>query len=402
MKFIFYIALCIVLPFYGLAQQLQLSTKINLTLSHSSINDAIKQIANKTGVSFSFTNDIFTEYQTVTYKKDDATLETILNDIFLSNHVEWLVYQNSIILRKEKMVKSEYHLKGKVVEAKNNKGIPFVSLALIKQNQGVLCNENGFFEMSVLENQINDSVEISSVGFVRQRLAIKELLQSTQTIISLQEKVETIDPVVVCARDYKTETLGNDAFFPMGNLYLDTHGQQTALFIENAKERSGEINNVSFYISKKGNAQAPFRIHIYKLDSLIHKPGGDLLNESFVVKPNVENGWCTVDVSKFHIRIPANGFFVAIEGVYPSVFIDQKDTAISFTNEGESDDFYETPSIVSYGQKIGYSKSRKGKSNTWHYSLSHTWFQLRKNNFAVMITADIRYFKKRKAGKTND
>ena len=145
MKSIFYIALCIVLPFHGLAQQLVLSTKINLTISHSSMNDAIKLIANKTGVSFSFTNDIFTENQTVTYKKDEATLETILNDVFRPNHIEWLVYQNSIILRKEKTIKSEYHLKGKVVEARTNKGIPFVSLALIKQNQGVLCNENGFF-----------------------------------------------------------------------------------------------------------------------------------------------------------------------------------------------------------------------------------------------------------------
>jgi len=400
MKPIFYIALSIVLPLHCLAQQLSLDMKININLVHCSMNEAIKQIANKTGVSFSFTDDIFTDNQLLTYKSDDTKLETVLNDVFQKNHIEWLVYQNNIILRKEKLIKSEYRIKGKVVESDKSKGIPFASLSLLKSNQGVICNEFGLFEISVLENHINDSIEISSVGFIKRRIAIKELLKSTQNTLSLTEKTETIDPVIVCARDYRTETLGNDAFFPMGTLYLDTHGQQTALFIENTKERTGEINSVEFYLSKKGNLAAPFRVHIYKLDSIGNKPGDDLLDESVVVKPKAENGWFTVDLSQFHLDIPAKGFFVAMEGVYPSVSIDRKDTAVIFTDD--SDDFDETPSIVSYGQKIGYSKSHKGKSNTWHYSLSHTWFQLRKNNFGVMITADIRYLKKRKTHKPND
>ena len=398
MKTIFNIALCIVLPFFGLAQQLSLDMKISINVSHSSLNDAIKQIAEKTGVSFSFTNDIFTENQIITYKADNVKLETVLNEVFQNHQIEWLQYQSNIILRKEKVLKSEYRIKGRVGEAFKNSPIPFASLSLLKVNQGVICNENGLFEITVSETQTSDSIEISSVGYNKQRIAVKDLLRSTQNNILLTEKAETIAPVIICARDYRTETVGNDGFFPMGTLYLDTHGQQTALFIENKKERSGEIHSVQMYLSKKGNIAAPLRIHIYKADSIGSKPTDDLLSEALIVKPTIQSGWMNVDLSKFHISIPKNGFFVAVEGVYPSVFVDVKDTANAF-NADDVDDFDETPSIVSYGQKIGYTKSRKGKSNTWHYSLSHTWFQLRKNNFGLMITADIRYLKKR---KTND
>jgi len=402
MKRAFYIVLCLVLPFCGLAQQVSLDTKISLDLTQSSINDVIKQIANKTAITFSFTNDIFKENILINYKRENIRLETVLQDIFQTNHIEWLVYQNNIILRKEKLIKSEYHIQGKVVEDDKNKGIPFASLSLIKNNQATICNENGFFEITVLENQTNDSIEIASVGYNRHRFSVKELLQSAYNTLSLTEKAETLDPIIVYARDYKTETLGNDAFFALGNLYLDTHGQQTAMFIENTKERQGEISNVRFYLSKKGNIGAPFRIHIYRADSVDNIPGDDLLIEPLIVKPKSEYGWYTVDVSQFHISIPSTGFFVAMEGIYPSVYSDRKDTTIQFDTEGETENFDDTPSIVSYGQKLGYSKSKKGKSNTWHYSLSHTWFQLRKNNFAVMITADIRYLKKRKSRKSND
>jgi hypothetical protein len=390
------------LPFFVLAQQLSLDTKISLDISQSSLDDAIKEITNKTAISFSFTNDIFTSPVTIQYKKENIKLETVLHDIFQVNHIEWLVYQNSIILRKGKEIKSEYKIQGIVVDALNNKAVSFASLSLVKYNQAVLCNENGFFEITVSENQINDSIELSSVGFTKHRYSVKELLQTTQNILLLHEKPELIDPVIICARNYKTETVGNDAFFALGNIYLDTHGQQTALYIENPKERSGEITNVCFYLSKKGNLTAPFRVHIYQIDSVGNKPGDDILNESLIVKPKAESGWFTVDLSQFHISIPQKGFYVAMEGVYPSVYSDPKDTSTVFKTEEETDDFNDTPSFVSYGQKLGYSKSKKGKSNTWHYSLSHTWFQLRKNNFGVMITADIRYFKKRRSSKIND
>lgn len=399
MKLIFTIVFCFVVPFAIMAQNTVSDKKISLSIEQKTMPEIIGYISKLSNINFSFTNDIFPDLSQFSYKATNQSLETILNDILLKNGIEWFVYNNNIILRKGKILKIEYRIKGSIIDAQKKTGIPYASIAIIKSGTGVFSNDNGLFELNVTTTSIYDSVEISSIGYFKKHIRIKDLLQTTQNTIELIEHIATIPAVDINARDYKTETTGNDAFIPMGTLYLDTHGQQTALFIENQKGRKGEIANVQFYLSKKGNALAPFRIHIYALDSMGSKPGQDLLTESFVVKPSTQWGWCTVDLSQMHIAIPAHGFFVAIEGVYPSIYTDKHDT--TQTEITENDDFDETPSIVSYGQKIGYSKNKKSKNNTWHYSLSHTWFQLRKNNFGVMIAADIRYMKRRKMQRIN-
>lgn len=382
------------------AQQISLDTRFSLNFQSKNLEDVIKQLADDTGISFSFTQEIFSGNIKIDFQSKNARLENVLNDIFLKNDIEWLIFQNSIILRKQSKIKSEYLIKGQVTDQDGTRPIPFVSIG-VKGNtlQGVICNENGQFELRVNESQLNDSVEFSSVGFYRKSIITKQLLQSTNVHVMMNSKPEPIEPIIVCARDYKTETVGNDALFPIGTLYLDTHGQQTALLIENKKGREGEICSIQYYLSKKGNTSAPFRVRIYTIDTVSGRPVDDLLNDALIVKPSKNGGWFSVDLSAYHIMIPSQGFFAAIEGIYPSVYSESADTTNSVNFDPETDDFDETPSIVSYGQKIGYTKSRKGKNNTWHYSLSHTWFQLRKNNFGVMIAADIRYLKKRRSAK---
>jgi len=94
------------------------------------------------------------------------------------------------------------------------------------------------------------------------------------------------------------------------------------------------------------------------------------------VKPNIKSGWFRVDLSDYDITVPKEGFFVAIEGVYPNLDSQEMKTQKS-----------SFPNTISYGQRLGYNKKR-GK-NTWHYSLTHTWFQVTDKNYNVMISAEI-------------
>jgi hypothetical protein len=196
-----------------------------------------------------------------------------------------------------------------------------------------------------------------------------------------------------------TEEMGNHKWFRRGSLYIDTHGQQTALFIDNKKKISGKIIRVNYYLAAKGNTNAPFRVRVYQCDSLTGKPGEDMLPEILVVKPNNGKGWFHVNISKYNLQVPGNGFFVALEGVFPDDY-DVYYQGTEFkgkpdTNESDDDDF--TDADLQYGQQLGYTHG--SVNHTWHYAIDRTWFQLKKGHFNVMISAEIKVKENKKKWK---
>ncbi len=174
---------------------------------------------------------------------------------------------------------------------------------------------------------------------------------------------------------------------------MDTHGQQTALFIDNARDTAGRVVKVSYYLSKKGNMNAPFRIRIYKKDTATNAPSDDLLKEIVVVKPETnDHGWFDINISRFNVTLPKEGFFVAMEGVYPDDF-DNVYTGSDFVTDGLSgarDYEIDDLDLVSFGQRLGYN--RKGENSTWHYSITGEWFQVNKKNFNAMIATEIKFY----------
>ena len=185
---------------------------------------------------------------------------------------------------------------------------------------------------------------------------------------------------------------GNRSWFTTGSTYLDTHGQQVALYIDNKKKQEAYIRKVSYHLSDKGNVEAPFRVRILDIDAVTQSPGKDLLTEILVVQPpQGTKGWYDIDISEYGISLPPQGFFVAIQGVFPNDYSSYTDESGAIERgkrnpKAKADDDF-TPKSIHYGQRINYSG--KGGNNTWHYSLSHQWFQMEKDNYSVKISAEI-------------
>jgi len=119
--------------------------------------------------------------------------------------------------------------------------------------------------------------------------------------------------------------------------------------------------------------------------------GNDLLQEMVVVKPYGKAGWYAVDLHHHYIPVSSPGFFIAMEGVFPNDydFYAQGDDFTDIAKTSPETEIEDSPTMISYGQRLGYTKSRRNENNTWHYSLDHTWFQLKKQLFSVMVAADI-------------
>jgi len=363
--------------------QISLKQRITIDIEDKSIEEAITILQNQARVPFSYSKSLIRLDQKISKNYRNLTLEEILDDFFNNTDVMYSLKSGVIVLQPRPQNLDKLFLTGTVRNFEDGSPIEFAGVGLLNSGKWAYTNLNGKFVFQVRKSNFNDSIEISCLGFEKACFLASGFLENSQHVVYMKQSTVNLQTVNVNANDYKIRTVGNHSIFSFGSIYIDTQGQQTALFITSKKGRRGFIESVSFFLSDKGNVESPFRVRIYDRDSLLSCPGNDLVNEIIIARPN-KAGWFEVDLSSLNLEIPSEGFFVAIEGIYPVNMIEKTD------NQEEN----ESPITISYGQRLGYN--RKNGEYTWHYSLGHKWFQLKEDNFHVMISAEIQYRKKRK------
>lgn len=400
MKYILFIVVCLYIGLLPVvAQNTVLEKRISITLNEVAMEDAIEKIAEAAGVHVSYSSDLLTDCDPVSITVQNQLLLTILNKLFASYKISYTVHAGQLILfPKKTMVIKEYTIAGVIYNERTGEPISYATLQIKGKPKGVIADHEGFFEFTLSEVELTDSLIASCLGYERRTFATDTLLSEPEIMIALKEKPFSIEAVEVTATKLRkrNKMMGNRNRFTKGSIYLDTHGQQIALFIDNNKNVNGYIQKVSYYLSDKGNVEAPFRIRVLSVDSLSKQPAKDLIPEILVVQPPEDtDGWFDVDLSEYRIVIPPEGFFVAMQGVFPN----------DYSYYAGDSDFFEigkrqpkvnnefAPRSIHYGQRLGYSGN--GGQHTWHYSLSHQWFQMEKHNYSVKISAEISIYSKK-------
>lgn len=387
--FIFIILFCAANPAF--AQTGILERKITIQFDELNIEEALDEIALSANIYFSYGSNLFSSDKKLNLNAFQQPLKEILNEIFFGENIVFIEFGDQIILR-EKEYPEKFLIKGTIYDDIANVPISYSTVELRGSRTGTIADFVGYFELEITSNNLSDTLVFSALGYEQVMIFASTLIEGENHKIFMSRKVFEIPVIAVKAKNIKKVVLGNNRRIAIGSLYMDTHGQQTALYIKNKKKIDGKIKSVKYYLSGKGNTDAPFRVRIYEKDSVSNKPGKDLLPQMLVVKPDKRKGWFKIDVSEFNIKIPSDGFFVAFEGVFPNdydYYMRGKD--FKDISDLEDPDKTDLPTTISYGQRLGYSG--KKSNNTWHFSLSHTWFQLKRRNFNVMISAEIIIYK---------
>jgi len=362
-----------------------LKKRVDLQMENKSIEEAVLYLQNKHGIAFSYSKNIVKLDKKITCNCTNQALDEVLDNLFSNSNIVYQLKAGIIVLQPKPQNIDKLILTGTICSMENGEPLEFAGVQLKNAGKGGITDKNGNFSFQVKRSELVDSIEVSSLGFEKASYIASSFTEGSEHIVYLKFKVIDLQTVNIRARDFKIKSSGNHSIFSFGSIYIDTQGQQTALFIENKKKKKGMISSVSFYLSDKGNVQSPFRVRIYEKDTSNGRPGKDLLKEMLVAQPK-ESGWFKMDVSPFRIDLPESGFFVAIEGLYPNEYLkNQMDIP--------TDD--DSPNTISYGQRLGYSKKRG--EDTWHYSLAHRWFQLKDDNFHVMISAEVQSRKRSKS-----
>jgi hypothetical protein len=363
-----------------------LQKEIALHVTDLPVKDVLDEISNTNGIYFTYAGNLEHLDTRISLNIEKISLRQLLNDLFQNYGIIYSTYANQVILKKRSIPEKIQVIQGMVLSAGDRQPVEYATLQLKHSKKGFVTGVDGKFSYPLSGDIENDTIIFYSIGFEPQVFSIKYLTNLSNHTIFLTPHPKELMPVELVTPRAKIIKEGNRGF-SFGSLYLDTHGQQAALYIENPKKIHGRMKSVSFYLSRKGNTEAPFRIRIYARNDSLGCPDVEILPDMIIVKPTTGRGWTTTDIARYNIRFPENGIFIAVEGIYPGDY--QKYVSLT-TKENpenmEADDEFISGSL-DYGQRLGYN--RFTKNNTWHLSVANTWFQLDKRYFNIMISSEI-------------
>lgn len=380
------------------SQEIDPERKISIVYEDTELRTILVNLSEKENHYFTYFTSLPSLQQKITCNIKDKPMKDALKELFKNTNITFQFYGNNIVLKEEgKRLKKKYVISGRVIDGETKLPVSYASVRVKDTYLGTIADQEGEFEMTVISDYEEDTIYISSMGYENITLSSNILSQKGTHTVYLTPKTFVLPPVRVSTQQREIKEIGNNGNFSFGSLFMDTHGQQTAIWIENKKGGESKLKSVNYYLTGKGDTDAPFRVRIYSMDTLTGKPGEDLLSEMLVITPGDVEGWFNVDVYEYDIRIPKEGIFVAMEGIYPNDFNFYQDGSdfIDISGLNSEPDPNNIINTKGYGQRLGFN--HKGNNRTWHYSIDHTWFQIDKKNFNAMMSADI--ITKKRIGK---
>ncbi|MDO7845195.1 carboxypeptidase-like regulatory domain-containing protein [Hymenobacter sp. M29] len=219
-------------------------------------------------------------------------------------------------------------LTGVVTDATTAQPVPFAVVELLTQKAGVQADLQGRFSLELSAAPVaTDSLTVSALGYSRRRVPVPgsgpvQLVLSAAPVALAEVQVRPAPstPVLLGA----TGSSHSLRFSSSGEA-ARRGGHQIARFFP--ATAPGYFQSVGFYMDNglvaalgpcdhKLRNTAPFRVRLYAADGPDGAPGTDLLNSTLLTAATRKTGWHTVDLRARNLRLPATGFYVAMEWVF--------------------------------------------------------------------------------------
>lgn len=283
-------------------------------------------------------------------------------------------------------------IKGTIIDSFTGQTIPYASITV--KNMSSISWKDGSFLFELGNFNDEDSIFVQCLGFEAFKTSLANYFINEKNEIRLTPKVFALNEITVSAykaKRTKIKTLGIHKRKPTNGWATVKYKEQIALYISNEKKDNGIIQELKFYIKKSGTPNKEFRVHLYALDQTKNNPGMELLPEAIYASGTIGNEWIFVDVSRYQIKYPSEGFFIAVEAMPDS----PSDTYITYKKM----EFKSPQENVEFGATY-----EKPKDNlTWHFrkysnDTNYKWRRTLKPakdviNIHPMMAADILIYK---------
>lgn len=223
----------------------------------------------------------------------------------------------------------------------------------------VIADSTGNFVIQVKDE--SDSCIVSLLGYYTKKVILN---RNTDNIIELAPKTNALKTVDIYSSKVKTNNrkIGYRGKKFRGWWFCGI-GDIVACYFPNHSNTKGYISNVGFYIMTFGHPSTKFRIRIFDLDTITMTPNNDILDTNLIVQSNIRGEWFFVDLRKYSISVPRNGFFVAMEWIPTAIY-----SPYNLSQYGFGD-------TTLYGQVLGGHISKRYGENTWSYTYIKGWYK---------------------------
>lgn len=162
-----------------------------------------------------------------------------------------------------------------VVSKSTGEPIVYASVGIVNRNLGTVTDSLGNFSLTVPVENLNDSLRISSIGYVTKTFAVKDFADMPDTI-KLDDNIITLQEVVVKPQKIKHKTAGRKG--SGGFIYIDVEGYKAAgqgLATPLKVEKRAWLKELGFtvVVNPETLSRMKFRINIYRKEDDVYLLG---------------------------------------------------------------------------------------------------------------------------------
>lgn len=212
MKPLFYyiIVIALLLTVNANGQDSSNSLDIEITLNTDSISkaDLLDTIGKVANVFFSYNPELIEADHLVKPELKSTKISSILIQIIDLEKVGFSSLDNQIILFPTTTVKDSTEkkpvfkiIKGAVTDMKNEESVPFCNIAIVGKAIGTMSNLDGNFTIKIPEENFNDTLRFSCLGFLVQDWPIVTINTDEKIEIQLDKRIYTLKTINVVHYD---------------------------------------------------------------------------------------------------------------------------------------------------------------------------------------------------------
>lgn len=195
-------------------------------------------------------------------------------------------------------------IKGEVVEAGNNKPVPFASIGIPSGDCGTVSNNSGGFTLKVADSLTDKMLRISSIGYQPVSVPVKDIVSlfTSKRSIALKKEVRQLDVVTVRATKPQYKIVGNTSrskFFNVGFSFRDL-GSEVGVIISLGKKKV-LLKTFNYHISNTRMDSCTFRLNIYSVHNGL--PADNLLLQNIITGIGKNPGNYAIDLTPFNIEL---------------------------------------------------------------------------------------------------
>jgi len=222
------------------AQESLHSVQVSISSRNQTIHQVLEEITLQSGYNFTYDATIIDSRQKVQFRIFNLPLEEALDSLLQDPRLDYRTIERNIVIYRKNVIAptplsssiDRSLLRGRVVDKRSGKALPFATIALLETSLGSISNQQGEFSFKIPLDLSDPMVVVSYMGYRTKMLPVsypvKEVLK-----IELEKDLIPLQEVIIRYTD--PAKLLHEAIRRIPGNYLDDHATMTAFYRESVK-----------------------------------------------------------------------------------------------------------------------------------------------------------------------